>query len=154
MIAPVVGLAAGYGAATLGEGVGLQDGFRACIACMLGMAATLAVNPDLDLLESSFKSKARKKFLLLPWWILWMPYSVSFRHRSPYSHAPILGTLIRILYLLVIISLALSLLVIAGFISPEEIKTVDNFPRWFFLWFIAGMVASDTFHWFLDTVAS
>lgn len=154
LAAPIVAIAFGYSAAMLGEQTGYQDGFRAGIAATTGVLVTLAVNPDLDLLESSFKSKARKKYLLLPWWVLWMPYSLSIPHRSPYSHAPIIGTLIRVVYLLIIVAMILALLVIAGFISPETIGAAGDAPRWFYLWLIAGMIASDTLHWFLDTVSS
>jgi uncharacterized metal-binding protein len=151
---PIAGLAAGYGAGLLGQQVGLEDGFRASIACSLGVLATLAVNPDLDLLESSFKSKVRKKFLLLPWWILWIPYSTAIPHRSPLSHAPLLGTFLRVVYLVFAFSLVLAVLVIANLVTPETIFESSSFPRWFFLWFIAGMTVSDTVHWLLDVVSS
>jgi uncharacterized metal-binding protein len=150
---PLAGLAAGWGAGLLGQQAGLEDGFRAGIACALGVTATLAVNPDLDLLESSFKSKVRKKSLFLPWWLLWMPYSVAIPHRHAYSHAPILGTFIRVMYLLFFISLTLAILVTANLISPETIFQ-SELPRWFILWFVTGMAVSDTVHWFLDVVSS
>lgn len=150
---PLVGVAAGYGAGLLGQQTGLHDGFRAGIACSLGVLATLAVNPDLDLLESSFKSKVRNKSLFLPWWLLWMPYSMAIPHRHTYSHAPLLGTFIRVMYLLFFVALTMAILVTANLITPETIFDSDP-PRWFILWFLAGMAVSDAIHWFLDVASS
>lgn len=153
-VMPLAGVAAGYGAGLLGQQVGLQDGFRAGMACSLGVLATLAINPDLDLLESSFKSKVRKKYLLLPWWILWMPYSLALPHRHPYSHAPVISTLIRVVYLAFFIASVLAVLVTLDLVSPESIFNSSGIPRWFLLWLVAGMIVSDTLHWFMDSITS
>jgi uncharacterized metal-binding protein len=149
---PVAASAAAYVAGVLGEQAGLQDSLRAGLACALGVTATLAINPDLDLLQSSFSSKLRNKPLFIPWWLLWYLYSAAIPHRHPYSHFPILGTLIRIAYLLFFITIALAVLVTAELITPEQI--FNNFYPWFARWFILGMVISDTLHWFMDTTRS
>jgi hypothetical protein len=51
LVMPVAASAAAYTAGVLGEQAGLQDSLRAGLACALGVTATLAINPDLDLLQ-------------------------------------------------------------------------------------------------------
>lgn len=47
--------------------------------------------PDLDIHSVQYK-----RWGWLRW--IWLPYRHSMRHRSPYSHAPIIGTIGRVLY--------------------------------------------------------
>ena len=57
----------------------------------------LMFGPDLDIHSIQYKR----------WGVLkkiWLPYRSFFRHRSLFSHGPILGTLIRVLYLLVLVA--------------------------------------------------
>ncbi len=53
----------------------------------------LMFGPDLDIYSQQFK-----RWGVLRW--IWLPYQRSLRHRSIWSHAPIVGTLGRIGYLL------------------------------------------------------
>lgn len=52
----------------------------------------LMLSPDLDL-----KSRPFQRWGWLRW--IWIPYQKSMRHRSVFSHGPIIGTTLRILYL-------------------------------------------------------
>lgn len=52
----------------------------------------LMLSPDLDL-----KSRPFQRWGWLRW--IWIPYQKSMRHRSIFSHGPIIGTTLRILYL-------------------------------------------------------
>jgi uncharacterized metal-binding protein len=55
------------------------------------------LSPDLDIKSRPF----------LRWGILrfiWLPYQRFIPHRSPLSHAPVLGSVIRLLYLVVFLS--------------------------------------------------
>jgi uncharacterized metal-binding protein len=52
----------------------------------------LYLSPDLDLV-----SKPYKRWGWLRW--IWIPYQKYIPHRSPLSHAPIIGSIIRLLYL-------------------------------------------------------
>jgi uncharacterized metal-binding protein len=52
----------------------------------------LMFGPDLDIYSVQFK-----RWGLLRW--IWRPYQKGFQHRSWLSHGPIIGTLIRLLYL-------------------------------------------------------
>lgn len=50
------------------------------------------LSPDLDI-----HSHPYKRWGWLRW--IWLPYRASIGHRSPLSHAPIIGTTLRVLYL-------------------------------------------------------
>ena len=52
----------------------------------------LMLSPDLDLRSLPFK-----RWGWLRW--IWIPYQKSMRHRSVFSHGPIIGTTLRVLYL-------------------------------------------------------
>jgi uncharacterized metal-binding protein len=53
----------------------------------------LMLGPDLDLYSIHYK-----RWGWFRW--IWLPYRGSMKHRSPYSHAPIMGTTLRVVYLL------------------------------------------------------
>ena len=67
----------------------LELGIVAASAHLLG---GLYLSPDLDLV-----SKPYKRWGWLRW--IWVPYQKAIPHRSPLSHAPVLGSTIRLLYL-------------------------------------------------------
>lgn len=52
----------------------------------------LMLGPDLDIHSVQYK-----RWGWFRW--IWLPYRGSMRHRSPLSHAPITGTMIRVIYL-------------------------------------------------------
>lgn len=56
--------------------------------------AALMLGPDLDT-----RSIHYKRWGLLRW--IWIPYRGSLKHRSMFSHGPIVGTVIRVIYVLV-----------------------------------------------------
>ncbi len=62
----------------------------------------LMFGPDLDIRSAQYK-----RWGWLRW--LWLPYQKSLRHRSRLSHGPLLGTALRIFYLLGILATALLL---------------------------------------------
>lgn len=53
----------------------------------------LMLGPDLDIHSVHYK-----RWGWLRW--IWLPYRGSMKHRSPWSHAPVTGTTVRVLYLL------------------------------------------------------
>ena len=74
---------------------------------LIGMAPVIVVwglffSPDLDLSETGrrngggCKAWHRWKRLGLGW--VWKPYGKAFKHRSPFTHSLIPGTLLRLLY--------------------------------------------------------
>ncbi|NDJ20921.1 metal-binding protein [Nostoc sp. B(2019)] len=52
----------------------------------------LMFGPDLDIYSVQFQ-----RWGFLRW--IWLPYQKSLRHRSFFSHGPIIGTMLRVLYL-------------------------------------------------------
>ena len=104
------------------------------VALEVGFFATFFINPDLDL-NTTFPKRNPRKWL---WWLYWYPYSRLFPHRSALSHFPLLGTFVRIAYLLV----PLYLLQLVS----DEIHIIfagATFP-------VLGMVISDTVHYLMD----
>jgi uncharacterized metal-binding protein len=78
---PIIGI--------IGVSYSIQLGIVAASAHLLG---GLYLSPDLDTVSKPFKRWGVLKFL-------WIPYQKNIPHRSPLSHAPVLGSAIRLLYL-------------------------------------------------------
>lgn len=105
-------------------------------ASVLAGLWSVVVQPDLDQLDNSGyyglyiwdKTAPSLSFL---WRLYWMPYARMFKHRSFFTHFPIVGTLIRLVY-----------------------------GGWWFLWilpewsgasvFVALVIGADTLHWVMD----
>ena len=78
---PIIGI--------IGVSQSLELGIIAASAHLLG---GLYLSPDLDLV-----SRPYKRWGWLRW--IWIPYQKFIPHRSPLSHAPVLGSVIRLAYL-------------------------------------------------------
>lgn len=97
------------------------------------------VHPDLDL--HLVTHTCRKIYEWCPtigfiWRMYWTPYSRLIPHRSWVSHAPIIGTLIRLLYLL-----------------PVTLPAAYYVPG-LFIWIIVGLGISDLVHYSVDITTS
>lgn len=108
------------------------------VACAVGFAITLKVNPDLDL-ATRFPKKQPAKWL---WWAIWFPYAKLFGHRSFWSHAPIIGTALRVAYVLIYVTIL------------AEILGVDIYGSQSLYWILYGMALSDVAHGLLDVSVS
>jgi uncharacterized metal-binding protein len=73
---------------------GLEVGVIAAASHFLG---GYWLSPDLDIKSRPFLRWGVLKFI-------WLPYQRFIPHRSPLSHAPVLGSVIRLLYLAVCLS--------------------------------------------------
>src|SRR5262245_18414522 len=69
------------------------------IATVAMLFSWLLFGPDLDLDSKPYRRWGALKFL-------WKPYQAALPHRSLLSHGPILGTIFRIVYLLIVFSLS------------------------------------------------
>ncbi len=69
------------------------------IGCAGFLLGGLMFGPDLDIHSVQFK-----RWGWFRW--IWLPYRGSMRHRSPLSHSPITGTVLRIVYLLLWVGIA------------------------------------------------
>ena len=80
--------------------VGVHDA-AAALALVVGAVAGFAISPDLDL-EGRTEDEARiwriSPVLGFLWQTYWYPYALLIPHRHWLSHAPGIGTLIRMLY--------------------------------------------------------
>lgn len=141
--APVSGVP--FGAAALGAA-----------GCLLGMFLT----PDLDQegynkVENTLR-KSRNPFVSMLgnlYIIFWYPYAIVIPHRSPLSHMPIVGTSLRLLYMLIGMTIFLG---VAGVAIPAAHAAVPQMWAWFSSSFeqmfplYLGLALSDTLHWFFD----
>ncbi len=99
---------------------------------------TYFLHPDMDLARN-IRLFSLKGLLTLPF----RPYSYLFRHRG-ISHMPIIGTLTRVIWLLVFLWTLFTLL--------KWVFPIDwNQP---YLWFgLAGLAIADLFHVVLDNIS-
>ncbi len=119
---------------------------------------TILLSPDIDL----HHSKPSKRWKILKWF--WHPYRMFFKHRGM-SHFPIIGTLSRLLYALVlVIFLYFVIIGIMSFAhySHAFIKSSDTILHNIksriteedIFWFVMGAIVSDLMHIFWDMVFS
>lgn len=97
-----------------------------------GALLGLACQPDLDHDDGSISQhfiRGVSSVAEKVWWYYWLPYRKLMSHRSFWSHFPIVGTVIRVLYLF-------WWMYAAGFPLPPA--------------FLLGLVAVDAVHWFMD----
>ncbi len=117
-----------------------------------GGLSGLFLTPDLDVDSGSVsQSNVRRAgggLLGAAWTVLWKPYALLIRHRSFLSHGPIIGTVIRLLYVVFVPWLVWLLLsrLVSWVPSPYQVAAV---PAWFW-WFAAGLAVVDCAHIFLD----
>lgn len=82
----------------------------------------LMFGPDLDTYSRQFK-----RWGLLRW--IWLPYRRSMRHRSFLSHGPIVGTIVRIIYLLSWIAAGVGLIALVSAIAYGTAGEIDQWTR-------------------------
>lgn len=113
---------------------------------LLGCAAGLLATPDLDVDKGNISDTYLRRMFPPAQWLwrtIWTPYSRLIPHRSPISHAPILGTVLRIGYIFLLIN---------GFYILSHFL-FDTVSRFYFVWdwsFVMGLCHVDTLHWFAD----
>jgi uncharacterized metal-binding protein len=98
------------------------------LGCFCGLVLTCDLDHDDGTISEHFVRSVGSIFQKV-WWAYWYPYRKAMRHRSFWSHAPIVGTFIRIVYLFWFAYLA-------GYPLPPA--------------FVNGLVAVDFIHYFMD----
>jgi len=130
------------------------------VAVGAGCLAGIFLTPDLDQetynrIENKFR-KSKNPFVAILgnlYIIFWMPYALAVSHRSFVSHAPIVGTLIRVIYLIAGTALVLFLSGhVLSFVSPS---VATAFLGWLAVTgylgsAVVGLVIADTLHWIFD----
>lgn len=110
------------------------------VAVAIGVLAGIIIDPDLDMVQPTRSEWQMRQALGLighVWAWYWLPYAWLVPHRSWISHKPVIGTAIRVSYLLI-----LPLIFV-----PTLAQLVAN--KYFFVGLI-GLATADTIHWFMD----
>lgn len=126
------GLGSGNPVAAAGAGVG----------CLAGLVLT----PDLDqegISHSEWQIIKCTFGLGFLWLMFWWPYAVMFRHRDWLSHAPLVGTLTRVIYIIVP-------LVVVAVMQDWDLTAVPSAAWEFLAWAFGGLCVSDTAHFVED----
>ncbi|PAX52685.1 metal-binding protein [Brunnivagina elsteri] len=77
------------------------------------MLGGLMFGPDLDIYSRQFQ-----RWGWLRW--IWLPYQKRLRHRSFFSHGPLIGTTLRVIYF----TLFLSIIAVIGLLIAEKVGNV------------------------------
>lgn len=95
--AVTVGVSAGIIAGTFLSHLGIEYIPAAVIGCL----TQIVMSCDLDVDEGYIGNFYMRK-IGLNWWyeLFWYPYKIGFKHRSFWSHTPIISTILRLCYLL------------------------------------------------------
>jgi uncharacterized metal-binding protein len=131
-------------------------GWLAGAACSLGCLAGVILSPDLDV-EHRTRSeyliyRYLGRFLGAAWFAFWWPYARLIPHRHPISHWPVMGTLIRVLYLYFA----------GGAVWFAAAWVITGRGAWMpltqwlgninFIWGLLGLAAADTLHFIMDAL--
>ena len=157
-----------HNAVTLATATGLSTAlmaytdtsFQSVVLFAAGCIAGIWLTPDLDQegynrIENKMR-KSKNPFIGIfgnLYIIFWYPYAKLIPHRSWVSHMPVVGTIIRIAYLMLMTSM---FLVVIGFIAPIAHDAIGPFWQLFAAVFepmfpaFLGLVVADFMHWFMD----
>jgi uncharacterized metal-binding protein len=100
-----------------------RDGTLVLILCGCFLFSGLMFGPDLDIYSQQYK-----RWLWLRW--VWLPYRRSMSHRSVLSHGMIIGTLLRVAY---VVTLVLFVIATAYFLWTVGQQFVGLTPAWYLL---------------------
>lgn len=112
----------------------------------VGVLSGILLSPDLDVDGGNISNAIiRRKVGTLAQWVwyaFWWPYSKVTTHRGT-SHMPVIGTVLRVLYLLAPI---FTVFYLVGWGSTVRVIMESNSFWWWFL----GLTASDLLHEIMD----
>lgn len=118
------------------------------VSAALGCSFGLICYPDLDvngLTASQHKMLKKIPIFGFLWIVCWYPYALALKHRSPWSHKPIIGTFGRIVYICVPVFSAVAIIDLEWVVLAwEAINT------YYFLSFFIGLSVADFVHWVMD----
>lgn len=121
--------------------------FMYCLYIGLGALSGVLISPDLDLMENGNYSlvilRRRSPVLSGLWKVLWWPYGTLSHHRGV-SHWPVIGTLLRVIYMALPIIAVTMLLYYFGF--PVKLHVPWLVPV------TMGLMIADFIHIVLDVI--
>lgn len=115
-----------------------------------GNLAGVMLTPDHDVDGGNFTDTIIRRISPKAQWLwrlFWTPYALVIPHRGKLSHFPVLGTLVRLGYILVVVNLlsAVIRLVLSIFMQ------IDTVFLWWWSWsFFFGLCHVDAIHWMAD----
>lgn len=133
------------------------DGWLTGLVCLGFLLGGWVFGPDLDIHSVQYK-----RWGWLRW--IWLPYRNSMRHRSWWSHGPVIGTAVRVVYVLVWLALV-ALLGIGLLNGVGRVALTwdavfqgvgwhlrDHWPRWLAL--LVGLELGALSHYTADWLSS
>ncbi|GAB4320028.1 MAG: hypothetical protein OHK0047_02410 [Leptolyngbyaceae cyanobacterium] len=95
----------------------------------------LMFGPDLDTYSRQFK-----RWGILRW--IWLPYRRSMRHRSFLSHGPIVGTIVRVIYLFSWVAAAVGVIALVSAIAYGAAGEIAQWTQWAQQYWTLGLEVS------------
>lgn len=115
----------------------------------VGILSGVIITPDLDLqtgcISQSLVRKHAGCIIGTAWSMLWYPYAAIVHHRSWLSHAPFIGTVLRLAYLALMAWIVTVILSRFG----VHIPFINEIPGWL-PWYAGGLALSDLVHIIMD----
>jgi len=113
----------------------------------VGNLCGVILSPDLDQQQKTISEAIISRIPIIGWlfWLYFLPYAWIFPHRSPLTHLPVLGTIIRLVYLIGPIFIFLFI-----FANDQLYHLVFHVAPPNTQWFLFGLCTSDTLHWIND----
>lgn len=126
--------------------------YAAMIGAGLGCLAGISIGPDLDqeaISRQEWKIIRRTLGLGFLFLLFWWPYATLHKHRG-FSHTPVLGTLGRILYIVLMVGVPCLLLLLFG--VKLEFPSLPVSVWRGLVWSVFGLIVSDFAHWAMDFI--
>lgn len=108
------------------------------------------LTPDHDVDAGNFTDTIIRRVSPRAQWLwrkFWTPYALAIPHRGKFSHFPVLGTLVRLGYILVSANMVF---LIGRFVLSFFVEVDTVFIFWWSWSFFFGLVHVDTVHWLAD----
>lgn len=139
-----------------------------------GILLGILITPDLDIDNRIVSHRYMRNWLGRPigylWYYFWHSYSISFKHRSVWSHAPVISTLVRLTFILfppIIVILRDQRMSSVKLIAYLLLSTLMAVPLWgaiyllivvaqinivSMLFLVLGLMLADLLHYIMDLV--
>lgn len=102
------------------------------LLCGIGCVLGILLSPDLDVDHKTISETILPEPLETLFYLWWLPYAKIMKHRSKMSHAPLISTILRVLY------------------AFWWLIFVDVNLFWTLRWVWIGLAISDALHWLMD----
>lgn len=134
--------------------LGLGGDWGDAAACAVGSLAGVLLSPDLDVDNPIHSNYIVGKYMGCiggaAWFAFWRPYAWFLPHRSPLSHWPVLGTLLRLLYMIALSAPLWFLFTLFWFGAGQSLPTPGPALQENLTWGVIGLMLSDAMHYLMD----